>query len=205
MILGLAGSHRSGKTTLARAVAARGGIAFYDGSFGRLARTLGYESVARMSIVERLTMQSRVLDQYEREIQIDAADRITDRTPLDMLAYLMAEVGMHAGLEDAASRAIVAYRDRCIALTRDLFDDVFLLQSLPVYVVADGKPSDDPAYQAHIQALIEGAIFAARGILPVTPIDTFSPEMRLATVLNAMAVRRTSATKHPVPRDVRHG
>lgn len=205
MILGLAGSHRSGKTTLARAVAARGGIAFYDGSFGRLARTLGYESVARMSIVERLTMQSRVLDQYEREIQIDAADRITDRTPLDMLAYLMAEVGMHAGLEDAASRAIVAYRDRCIALTRDLFDDVFLLQSLPVYVVADGKPSDDPAYQAHIQALIEGAIFAARGILPVTPIDTFSPEMRLATVLNAMAVRRTSATKHSEPRDVRHG
>lgn len=205
MILGLAGSHRSGKTTLARAVAARGGIAFYDGSFGRLARTLGYESVARMSIVERLTMQSRVLDLYEREIQLDAADRITDRTPLDMLAYLMAEVGMHAGLEDAASRAVVAYRDRCIALTRDLFDDVFLLQALPVYVVADGKPSDDPAYQAHIQALIEGAIFASRGILPVTPIDTFSPEMRLAAVLNAMAARRTPPTRHPGPRDLRHG
>ncbi len=205
MILGLAGSHRSGKTTLARAVAARGGIAFYDGSFGRLARTLGYESVARMSVVERLTMQSRVLDLYEREIQLDAADRITDRTPLDMLAYLMAEVGMHAGLEDAASRAVVAYRDRCIALTRDLFDDVFLLQALPVYVVADGKPSDDPAYQAHIQALIEGAIFASRGILPVTPIDTFSPEMRLAAVLNAMAARRTPPTRHPGPRDLRHG
>lgn len=205
MILGLAGSHRSGKTTLARAVAARGGIAFYDGSFGRLARTLGYESVARMSVVERLTMQSRVLDLYEREIQLDAADRITDRTPLDMLAYLMAEVGMHAGLEDAASRAVVAYRDRCIALTRDLFDDVFLLQALPVYVVADGKPSDDPAYQAHIQALIEGAIFASRGILPVTPIDTFSPDMRLAAVLNAMAARRTPPTRHPGPRDLRHG
>lgn len=104
MILGLAGSHRSGKTTLARAVAAKGGIAFYDGSFGRLARTLGFESVARMSIFERLTMQNRVLDLYDREIRQDAAARITDRTPLDMLAYLVAEVGMHAGLGDAASR-----------------------------------------------------------------------------------------------------
>lgn len=191
MILGLAGSHRSGKTTLARAVAARGGIAFYDGSFGRLARTLGFESVTRMSVVERLTMQNRVLDLYDREIRLDAADRITDRTPLDMLAYLMAEVGMHAGLEETASRAIVAYRDRCVALTRDLFDDVFLLQPLPVYVVADGKPSDDPAYQAHIQALIEGAIFASRGTLPITTIDTYAPDQRLAAVLAALPVART--------------
>jgi hypothetical protein len=205
MILGLAGSHRSGKTTLARAVAAKGGIAFYDGSFGRLARTLGFESVARMSIFERLTMQNRVLDLYDREIRQDAAARITDRTPLDMLAYLVAEVGMHAGLGDAASREVVAYRDRCIGLTRDLFDDVFVLQALPVYVVADGKPSDDPAYQMHIQTLIEGAIFAARGILPITPIDTFAPEMRVAVVLNAIAARRASATVHPDPRDVRHG
>lgn len=193
MILGLAGSHRSGKTTLARAVAARGGIAFYDGSFGRLARTLGYESVAKMSVVDRLTMQSRVLDLYDREIRLDGAARITDRTPLDMLAYLMAEVGMHAGLEDAVSRAIVAYRDRCVALTLDLFDDVFLLQPLPVYVVADGKPSDDPAYQTHIQALIEGAIFASRGTLRITPIDTFNPEIRLAAVLNAVSAGRQSS------------
>lgn len=205
MILGLAGSHRSGKTTLARAVAARGGIAFYDGSFGRLARTLGFESVARMSVVQRLTMQNRVLDLYDREIQSEVADRITDRTPLDMLAYLMAEVGMHAGLEEAASKAIVAYRNRCIALTRDLFDDVFLLQALPVYVVADGKPSDDPAYQTHIQTLIEGAIFAARGTLPITAIDTFAPDLRLAAVLDAMTARRASPAGQDGKRDVRHG
>jgi hypothetical protein len=205
MILGLAGSHRSGKTTLAHAAAARGGIAFYDGSFGRLARTLGFESVARMSIFERLTMQNRVLDLYDREIRLDAADRITDRTPLDMLAYLVAEVGMHSDLGDAASREIVAYRDRCIALTRDLFDDVFLLQPLPVYVVADGKPSDDPAYQMHIQTLIEGAIFASRGSLRITPIDAFNPDQRLASVLDAMSSRRASTTGMNGRRGVRHG
>lgn len=205
MILGLAGSHRSGKTTLAHAVASRGGIAFYDGSFGRLAKTLGYESVSKMSVGDRLTMQNRVLDLYEREIRLGAAARITDRTPLDMLAYLMAEVGMHAGLDEASSRAIVAYRDRCIALTRELFDDVFLLQPLPVYVVADGKPSDDPAYQAHIQALIEGAIYASRGTLRITPIDSFSPDLRVAAVLNAVSSRRPSPAAGTGPLEVRHG
>ena len=187
MILGLAGTHRSGKSTLARDVAERAGIGYYDGSFGRLAKTLGYESVSKMDIAERLAMQHRVLDLYEREIRQDAGGRITDRTPLDMIAYLMAEVGMHAGLDAAASRAVVAYRDRCIALTRELFDAVFLLQPLPVYVVADGKPSGDPAYQQHIQMLIEGAIHAARGSIRVIPIDSHDHDIRTGQVLEAIA------------------
>jgi nicotinamide riboside kinase len=186
MILGLAGTHRSGKSTLARDVAERAGIGYYDGSFGRLAKTLGYESVSKMDIAERLAMQHRVLDLYEREIRQDAGGRITDRTPLDMIAYLMAEVGMHAGLDEAASRAVVAYRDRCIALTRELFDAVFLLQPLPVYVVADGKPSGDPAYQQHIQMLIEGAIHAARGSIRVIPIDSHDHDTRTGKVLDAI-------------------
>ncbi len=186
MILGLAGTHRSGKSTLARDVAERAGIGYYDGSFGRLAKTLGYESVSKMDIAERLAMQHRVLDLYEREIRQDAGGRITDRTPLDMIAYLMAEVGMHAGLDAAASRAVVAYRDRCIALTRELFDAVFLLQPLPVYVVADGKPSGDPAYQQHIQMLIEGAIHAARGSIRVIPIDSHDHDIRTGKVLEAI-------------------
>ncbi|MDE4914807.1 AAA family ATPase [Methylobacterium sp. 092160098-2] len=186
MILGLAGTHRSGKSTLARDVAERAGIGYYDGSFGRLAKTLGYESVAKMDIAERLSMQHRVLDLYDREIRQDGGGRITDRTPFDMCAYLIAEVGMHAGLEEAASRSVVAYRDRCIALTRELFDAVFLLQPLPVYVVADGKPSGDPAYQQHIQMLIEGGIHAARGSVRAIPVDAHDHTTRIRMVLDAM-------------------
>lgn len=186
MILGLAGTHRSGKSTLARDVAEKAGIGFYDGSFGRLAKTLGYESVARMDIAERLSMQHRVLDLYEREIRRDGGGLITDRTPLDMCAYLVAEVGMHAGLEEAASRSVVAYRDRCISLTRELFDAVFLLQPLPVYVVADGKPSGDPAYQQHIQMLIEGAVHAARGSVRTITIDALDHATRIGKVLDAI-------------------
>lgn len=186
MILGLAGTHRSGKSTLARDVAERAGIGFYDGSFGRLAKTLGYESVSKMDIAERLSMQNRVLDLYDREIRRDGGGLITDRTPLDMCAYLVAEVGMHAGLEEAASRSVVAYRDRCISLTRELFDAVFLLQPLPVYVVADGKPSGDPAYQQHIQMLIEGAVHVARGSVRTITIDALDHATRIGKVLDAI-------------------
>ena len=186
MILGLAGTHRSGKSTLARDVAERAGIGFYDGSFGRLAKTLGYESVAKMDLAERLSMQHRVLDLYNREIRRDGGGLITDRTPLDMCAYLVAEVGMHAGLEEAASRSVVAYRDRCISLTRELFDAVFLLQPLPVYVVADGKPSGDPAYQQHIQMLIEGAVHVARGSVRTITIDAHDHATRIGKVLDAI-------------------
>ena len=182
MIIGLAGTHRSGKSTLARDVATRTGVAYYDGSFGRLAKTLGFNSVAAMTPYERVVMQFAVLERYETEIRAVAGHVITDRTPLDMLAYMLAEIGMHAGLDEGSAHAIVRYRTRCIALTRDLFTDVFLMQPLPVYEVADGKPSGDPAYQMHIQTLIEGAAYAARGTIRILPIDTFDPEERIRAV-----------------------
>lgn len=187
MIIGLAGAHRSGKSTLARLISERHGIAYYDGSFGRLAKSLGYDSVAKMSVPERVTMQSEVLALYGEEIRQGPASQITDRTPLDMMAYQVAEVGMHAGLEEATARAIVAYRDQCLALTRDLFGTVFLLQPLPTYVVEDGKPSGDPAYQMHIQALIEGAIFALRHTpVPVIALDVLPLDQRIRDLEGAL-------------------
>lgn len=191
MILGLAGTHRSGKSTLARLAASAMGLTYYDGSFGRLARTLGYDSVAPMSLVERMAMQNGVLDRYAEELRAVPGDVITDRTPVDMLAYLIAEVGMHAGLDEAVSRSIVAYRLRCIAMTRDLFRSVFLLQPLPTYEVADGKPSENPAYQWHIQTLIEGGLYASRGTIRVVPIDVLGLDDRLGEALSEIVDRQS--------------
>jgi hypothetical protein len=182
MIIGLAGTHRSGKSTLARAVSARHGIAYYDGSFGRIAKTFGYNAVAAMTPYERVTMQFAVLERFASELDASGPRVITDRTPIDMLAYMMAEIGMHAGLDEGTSHAIVRYRERCIATTRELFGAVFLLQPLPTYVAEDGKPSGDPAYQMHIQTLIEGGLFALRHGVDVMPIDALSREQRIRDV-----------------------
>ncbi len=157
MIFGLCGASATGKTTLATKVAERMGIHFFDGSFGKFAKALGIDPVAPMSIGERIDMQTHVLDAYLDALNNAPRPLITDRTPIDMIGYMLAEVTMHQKPEPA----IDVYVGQCLMATETFFDTVMVCRPLPFYAVSANRPPPNLAYQACVQYIIEGALETA--------------------------------------------
>ena len=162
-MFGLVGAHRSGKTTLAKAVAEGMNIPFVESSVSARLRAEGMDPVAPMTPLERIVLQERLLDLYLETIVAAPRPAITDRTPLDMAAYTLAEFGMHTGgllggnAQEIGHR-VTTYVSRCLSETHKHFGMVFLVPPLPHYEEAEGKPPVDVGYQTHIHMLCLGLI-----------------------------------------------
>lgn len=150
----ITGSHRSGKSTLAWHVAGRMGLHFLETSVGATLRERGYDPVVPMTPAERLGMQEELLKIHLEMIDRAPRPTVTDRCPLDMAAYTLAEIGMHA--DPALDERIQDYVRHCVHATRIHYDVLIALAPLPAYAVEEGKPPPNRAYQSHIQLLIEG-------------------------------------------------
>ncbi|SER28024.1 AAA domain-containing protein [Faunimonas pinastri] len=156
-MFGLIGAHRTGKTTLAKKVAEDLGIHFHETSTTKVMKELGYDAVADLPMAERITAQEKLLDRHIKDLQKLPRPCITDRTPLDMLAYALGELTMHNADSELAKR-YAAYADRCLETTRLYYDTLVLLRPLPTYEEDPTKPPANRAYQTLIQLLIEGGV-----------------------------------------------
>lgn len=179
MLYACIGSHRSGKTTTAKAVAEQLGLEFLDSSFN-VARQFGFDPVGHMKLEDRFTMQEAVLNHHLKEISAAPRPLVTDRTPLDYFAYLTAEYGMmsHLRAPDGLLEAAANLAERCLHAAAEQYDMVFLLDPLPVYEVDETKatPNPNPMFQLHIEALIHGALSRLDhrmnyAIVPVQPLQ----------------------------------
>lgn len=160
MLFGLSGSAGTGKTTLARRVADDLGITFMPTSITQSAKRHGFDAVAPMSVVKRLEMQMKLLEDHVS--MVCKADRplIVDRTPIDMAGYMLAEIGMHSHtfLQPEAIVAIEEYVDLCLETTVKLYDYIFILGQLDHYEIKETRPADNRAYQTHTQLIMQGCM-----------------------------------------------
>jgi len=150
------GSHRSGKTTLARDVAGRLGLFFHETSVSRLMQERGINMVEDMSIEKRLEAQEILLEAFAEQLNDIPSPFVSDRCPIDMIAYTLAEVGMHDSSKELGER-IQAYTDHALEITAMHYDLIVVTRPLPSYEEDPTKPPMNPAYQSHIQFIIEGA------------------------------------------------
>ncbi|WLR90901.1 AAA family ATPase [Shinella zoogloeoides] len=164
MLFGLTGAHRSGKTTLARAVAQDLGLEFYETSVSRTAKEHGYNAVGDMSLTDRLHLQTILLQNHLEEIGKRDRPLIVDRTPLDFMGYLACEFTMTNGngVDPEVLQQAAIFADKCLETTRAYYDYIFYLAPLPAYVVEDGKPADNPIYQMHHALVVQGGITQLR-------------------------------------------
>jgi len=155
-MFGFAGAHRTGKTTLAKAVAERLGIRYYDASVSRIMMEKQIHSVSDLPILQRIEAQEYLLQRHLEDIAKLPRPCITDRTPLDFIGYMLGEITMHNTPPEFHQR-IGLYVDTCVAAVRMHYDTVILCRPLPVYEVDPTKPPENVAYQMKVQFLIEGA------------------------------------------------
>jgi predicted ATPase len=160
-MIGLTGAHRTGKTTLARAFSKSYSVPLLETSTSAVFKELGFDPKADYDFKVRLFIQNRILDVAESLYRSEGGVFITDRTPLDMLAYTMADV-QRANLDRDDVTMFMDYMNRCIDVTNHHFASLMIVQPGIALVEEDGKAPANPAYIEHINSLIMGLMADGR-------------------------------------------
>lgn len=148
------GAHRTGKTTLAKAVAERMGLPFVDTNVTAELKAAGFDQVADLDLATRLACQQKRLELHMQKVAAAPRPSIWDRSPLDIAAYTIAEFAMHS--DPALATEAKNLVDACLDYTARHYDTVIVVPPLPIYEVEDGKPPMNVGFQHHIHLLMEG-------------------------------------------------
>lgn len=168
--MGLTGAHRTGKTTIAEHIVKHNELPFVVSSASAIAAEMGIDLTKPLSFSLRLAYQERILEVYEAMYEEQRDCFITDRTPLDLAAYLIADVP-----NDLADPMLIArtqlYIERCFAVTNRHFAMVMQIQPGIPYHAAPGKPLPNKAYQEAINTIILGLMYDDRLLVEIDVLD----------------------------------
>ncbi|WP_323016375.1 AAA family ATPase [Castellaniella sp.] len=165
MSFGLSGPHRSGKTTLAKAFAEHEDIPLVQTTASGVFARLGLSPSETLSFEKRITVQRHILDAFDAQWGAVAGGVfISDRTPIDMMAYTMVEIGQEPiGASNEAE--LTRYLKDCRNVLSMRFSTVVLLGSGIPIVDAPGKASLSRPFIDHLSMVIDG-LCVMPGITP---------------------------------------
>ncbi|MEP7342491.1 MAG: AAA family ATPase [Acidobacteriota bacterium] len=153
MNVGLCGAHRTGKTTLAMELAKLKGAQFVRTRVSEIFKESGLHPAQPMDFATRLNIQFRILDACESDWQAAGGNFITDRTPVDLMAYTMGDI---QGETQASYPEFEHYIKRCFEVTNRVFDTLVIIQPGIPLAEAEGKAALNKAYIEHINSLVIG-------------------------------------------------
>jgi hypothetical protein len=168
--LGLCGAHRTGKTTLAIAISSHLNIPFVRTTTSQVFADLGLDPA------------DHVLDAAEHVWQSSAASFVSDRTPIDMIAYTLGDI---QGKTEVDFDLLNAYCDRCFASTNQFFQNLAIIQPGIPLVYESGKAALNAAYIEHINILVIALCNDSRLKANVfcNPRDAIALDLRISNIL----------------------
>jgi predicted ATPase len=161
-MLGLCGAHRTGKSTLARAFAAKANIPFVQTQTKEIIAETGIDVREVKTFAERMTLQRCILAATEIKTYRGApGNAVCDRTPIDMLMYLLADVRGDT-LTPEQEIDLKAYAIDCYMAANRYFSAIVLVQ--PGIEIVDDPQSlqPSPGYMEHLNALALGLLLDDR-------------------------------------------
>ena len=151
--LGLCGAHRTGKTTLAIAISNHLNIPFVRTTTSQVFADLGLDPAEPMDFKTRLFVQNHVLDAAEQVWKDSSNPFVSDRTPIDMIAYTLGDI---QGKTEVDFDLLSQYIDRCFISTNQFFQSLAIIQPGIPLVYEEGKATLNGAYIEHINVLVIG-------------------------------------------------
>lgn len=184
MRVGLCGAHRTGKTTLAQGLQDSLDINFLRTTTSEVFAENGLDPSAPMDFETRLWIQHKILDAAEQVWQSSNAF-VTDRTPLDMLGYTLADI---RGDTVVHFTDLEAYAARCFASTNNYFSHLIFVQPGIPLVFEEGKAALNQAYIEHLSILMGGLLADERQRVASStlPRDVLDLDERLAFIQGAV-------------------
>lgn len=170
MSIGLTGSQRTGKSTLAKAYGLAENVPFLETGVSQVFRDMGLDPKVDYPLDVRIEIQRRILDALDRQYSAARGYFVTDRTPIDLMAYMLADVQRQNTTPEQAQQ-IAKYMKDCAAVTNAHFTTLVVVQpGIPV-VEAEGKAPANVAYMEHIAALVMGLVVSEA----ITPQHYYIP------------------------------
>jgi hypothetical protein len=187
--IGLCGAHRTGKTTLARRYAEINNIPFVQISTSDVFERHGLDPAKPMSFSMRLWIQGLILAEA-KAVWEGTQHFITDRTPIDFMAYTLADI---QGDTEVDAPALKEYMAQCFDALSKYFSHLVVIQPGIPLVFEQGKAALNSAYIEHLNTLTLGLCHDSRNLAGVSVMrrgmtDIQSREMWLSNVV-AFGVR----------------
>lgn len=161
MIIGLSGSHRTGKSTLAKKFAEKYKGLALETSVGKVFGELGLDPALPMNVDVRLTVQNIILNEMEETLEKARLVRtmvVLDRTPIDMIAYTLAEFDGRHKLNERQTERLAQYIERCYQVANKYFSVIIVIQPGIPIVEEKLKASCCPGVIEKIALLVNGAV-----------------------------------------------
>lgn len=153
-MFGLAGAHRSGKTTTARAIADKMGIEFLETKVVDVFKDFGVDPKDEVPFALRLDIQDAILESLRIQYRLRTKPFVADRTPFDVLGYTQAEIGRTTVTSDLRDR-VDAHWLNALMITKESLHSILLLPPLPNQIDAPGKAPACPLYMDHVYTLVK--------------------------------------------------
>lgn len=176
MNLAIIGVHRTGKTTLAKEFESKG-FQYTTFSVSDYFQQEGIDPSVPMDFVDRLRVQYDLLLHFQTQLDNDAKThqaRVYDRSPLDLAAYLLADISMATANADDA---LAMYLENAINLHTRHFTHVALIQPALTYVPEPNKGGTSGAYRTLLNyvylGLLNKDVYSKKVVLPklITDLD----------------------------------
>ncbi len=187
---GIAGAHRTGKSSLAEAVSQETDLPLVLTSVSNIYRELGLHPAKPMTFEERMRAQNAILDRLSRQWSEEIGGFVTDRTPIDLIAYTLSDFGPTADLSMAQWKEVESYIDQCYAVGNRLFEHYVLLQpGIPLVADPDKVTAAlCPGYQELLNSVMMGVMIDKRNTVPSISINRgcLDHNIRLSLVLSTI-------------------
>lgn len=151
--LGFAGAHRTGKTSLADAIAQKLHIPFVKTDTQGVFKHWGLDPAEMMGFKTRLWIQHHILQAAIEVWRSVSGGFITDRTPIDFMAYTLAEL---QGSTEVEFTELEKYLEQCFQVTHQFFTHIGVIQPAIPLKYEVGKAVMNRAYMEHLNVLVEG-------------------------------------------------
>lgn len=157
-MLGICGSHRTGKTTLARTMAETSGLFFLESKVSDTFRRMRVDPRADLPFEDRLYVQYQILYDMERlYFEAPTSHFITDRTPIDVYSYLLADV-QRTTLDPVQEGDLERFWAETCRIVNRHFELVMVIQPGIDLIEAEGKAPATTGYVEHVNAVIIGLV-----------------------------------------------
>ena len=179
---GLAGAHRTGKTSLAEKIAERNSwLPMVRTSAKDAAKAFGFDVNNPGDFAARMDWQEHLIEVFAAQYAEQTGAFVTDRTPLDMAGYLLADVPV-GEIDRSLERRVEAYIDRCFELTERHFNLVVIIQPGIPHVVTEGSPAPNRAYQEKLNAIMLGLSHDLTTTVATIPRGVIDFDQRLTII-----------------------
>lgn len=157
-MFGLTGAQRTGKSTLARVFSENTGVPALYTSAREVFAELSLNPKVDYPLEVRLGIQRRILDSFDKQYRsVEGGVFIADRTPIDMMAYTLADI-QRGNVPQKLEKEFEQYMADCIALSNSTFSILAIVQPGIPLADEEGKAPATFAYMEHINILIMGLV-----------------------------------------------